>query len=275
MNYIELAISVSPDFTDILVAELGQIGFDTFTETDNGMLAYIDEAAFDATAASAILTQYAAQTPISYETQTVAQQNWNEEWERNFEPVSVGNECFIRATFHQPQPQFRYEIVINPKMSFGTGHHATTSLMVEHQLALPHMGKRVLDAGSGTGILAIVAEKLGATEIEAFDIDEWPVENAKENLELNHCTHIKVWQGEIDSVKPSAMFDIVLANINRNILLEQIPAYVQHLEKDGSLLLSGFYEHDIADIAAVAASVGLKEKQRKIKDQWAAVLFQA
>lgn len=273
MNYIELNIEVAPDFADVLIAELGQVGFDTFTETDNGVQAYAEEKNYDAQAVAELLAAYAQQTPISYSTQSIAQQNWNEEWERNFEPVTVGNECFIRATFHDPRPEFTHEIIINPKMSFGTGHHATTALMVEHQLSIPHAGKRVLDAGTGTGILAIMAEKLGADFVEAFDIDEWPVENTRENLQLNNCQKVTVWQGEINGVAADAKFDIVLANINRNILLEQIPAYVQHLTKGGVLLLSGFYEHDIADIAAVAASVGLTEQKRKIRDQWSAVLF--
>ncbi|SFC15127.1 ribosomal protein L11 methyltransferase [Flexibacter flexilis DSM 6793] len=273
MNYIELNIEVAPDFADVLIAELGQVGFDTFTETDNGVQAYAEEKNYDAQAVADLLATYAQQTPISYTTQSIAQQNWNEEWERNFEPVTVGNECFIRATFHEPRPEFKHEIIINPKMSFGTGHHATTALMVEHQLAIPHAGKRVLDAGTGTGILAIMAEKLGADFVEAFDIDEWPVENTRENLQLNSCQKVTVWQGEINGVAADAKFDIVLANINRNILLDQIPAYVQHLTKGGVLLLSGFYEHDIADIAAVAASVGLTEQSRKIRDQWSAVWF--
>ena len=273
MNYIELNITVAPDFADMLVAELGLIGFDTFTETETGILAYAEEANYQPQETAELLERYNEQTPITHEMQTIAQQNWNEEWERNFEPVTVADKCFIRATFHEAQPQYPYEIVINPKMSFGTGHHATTALMVEHQLEISHEGKRVLDAGSGTGILAIMAEKLGAAYTEAFDIDEWPVENAKENIALNGCKNVEVWQGQIDGVAPEAMFEIVLANINRNILLEQIPAYVQHLKEDGYLLLSGFYEHDIADIAAVAKSVGCIEQVRKIQNQWAAVRF--
>jgi ribosomal protein L11 methyltransferase len=159
-------------------------------------------------------------------------------------------------------------------MSFGTGHHETTSLMIEHQLGIPHEGKKVLDAGCGTGVLAIMAHFLGATEIEAFDNDDWAVENTLENIMLNDCSHIKAYLGTIETVESSKEFDMILANINRNVLLQDIPAYVKLLKKGGHLLLSGFYEADVEDIWAVAQSSGLSLVSKKTKNQWVSLVCQ-
>lgn len=271
-NYIELSLQIEPDFSEILMAELSELGFDSFVETDEGLEAYIKEELFNDLDIKRMLETYAERTPISYAFKKIVKQNWNEEWERNFQPISIGNDIYVRADFHEAQPDFKYEIIITPKMSFGTGHHETTSMVMEHQLTIPHQDKKVLDVGTGTGILAVLASKLGATQISAFDIDEWSVENTIENVALNNANHIEVRLGTIEN-EPMEKYDIVLANINRNILLQQIPAYITFMKAGASLVVSGFYEADIADIQAIAESAGLKKVAQLSKNQWASVVF--
>lgn len=271
-NYIELSLQIEPDFSEILMAELSELGFDSFVETDEGLEAYIKEELFNDLDIKRMLETYAERTPISYAFKKIEKQNWNEEWEKNFQPISIGNDIYVRADFHEAQPDFKYEIIITPKMSFGTGHHETTSMVMEHQLTIPHQDKKVLDVGTGTGILAVLASKLGATQISAFDIDEWSVENTIENVALNNANHITVRLGTIEN-EPTEKYDIVLANINRNILLQQIPAYATFMKAGASLVISGFYEADIADIQVVAESAGLKKVAQLSKNQWASVVF--
>jgi ribosomal protein L11 methyltransferase len=271
-NYIELSLQIEPDFSEILMAELSELGFDSFVETDEGLEAYIKEELFNDLDIKRMLETYAERTPISYAFKKIEKQNWNEEWEKNFQPISIGNDIYVRADFHEAKPDFKYEIIITPKMSFGTGHHETTSMVMEHQLTIPHQDKKVLDVGTGTGILAVLASKLGATQISAFDIDEWSVENTIENVALNNANHIEVRLGTIEN-EPMEKYDIVLANINRNILLQQIPAYVTFMKAGASLVISGFYEADIADIQAIAESAGLKKVAQLSKNQWASVVF--
>lgn len=272
MNYIELALQAEPDFVEILMAELGELGFESFVETEDGLEAYIQEEIFDDLAIKNLLEGYAAQTPITYSFKKIERQNWNAEWESNFPPITVADKILVRATFHESQPDFEHEIIITPKMSFGTGHHETTSQMLELQLDIQHEGKKVLDVGTGTGILAIFASKLGATDVKAFDIDEWSVENTIENVELNDTKNVSVRLGTIDN-EPHDTYDIVLANINRNILIREIPIYATFMASQASLLVSGFYEHDIADIEAVATQAGLKKQKQISKNNWAAVVF--
>lgn len=272
MDYIELTLQIDADFVEILMAELGELGFESFVETEDGLEAYVQEDIFDDMAVKKMLEDYAARTAISYQFKKIARQNWNEEWEKNFQPIQIGEQIYVRADFHEPKPGFAYEIIITPKMSFGTGHHETTSMVMEHQLNIDHINKKVLDVGTGTGILAVLASKLGAAQISAFDIDEWSVENTIENVQLNGVSNVSVRQGTIED-EPKDTYDIVLANINRNILLSQIPAYVTFLKKGGDLIVSGFYEKDIADIQTVAESVGLKKIAQLSKNNWAAVVF--
>lgn len=272
MDYIELTLQIDADFVEILMAELGELGFESFVETDEGLEAYIQEDIFDDMAVKQMLENYAARTAISYQFKKIIRQNWNEEWEKNFQPIQIGEQIYVRADFHEPMPDFPYEIIITPKMSFGTGHHETTSMVMEHQLTIDHTNKKVLDVGTGTGILAVLASKLGASQISAFDIDEWSVENTIENVQLNNVSNVSVRQGTIED-EPKDRYDIVLANINRNILLNQIPVYVTFLKKGGDLIVSGFYEKDIADIQTVAESVGLKKIAQLSKNNWAAVVF--
>ncbi len=274
MDFIELKISVLPDYADILVAELAGAGFESFVETPEGLNAYVGAGAWNESRVQEIILKYAPLTTITYTSSLLPRQNWNEEWEKNYQPIFIGNQCVVRASFHHIEGHFPYEIIINPKMSFGTGHHETTSLMLEMQLGVDHQGKKVMDVGCGTGILAIMACKKGASSSDAFDTDEWAVENAVENCRLNGCGITKVQQGTIDEVTLAPQYDLVLANINRNVLLREIPQYAEKLPAGGLLLLSGFYEQDIADLQKVAAQAHLSQITQKTKSKWAALCFQ-
>ncbi|GAB4048472.1 50S ribosomal protein L11 methyltransferase [Spirosoma litoris] len=273
MNYTELQLRLSPDYTDILTAELAELGFESFVETDEGLSAYIVESDFDEKAVQELIAKYEGQTAIAYEVSSLEKRNWNAEWERDYEPIEVADQVRVRASFHESDARFRYDIVINPKMSFGTGHHETTAMMLEQQLGLDFAGKSVLDVGSGTGILAILAEKMGAQTVLAFDIEEWAVENARENAELNDCPKTTVFQGTIADVDPTTQYDIVLANINRNILLAEIPSYTNLLTNNGYLVVSGFYENDAPDIEQKAVEVGLSLANRATTNQWTSLSF--
>jgi ribosomal protein L11 methyltransferase len=278
MNYTELQLTLDPDFADILTAELAELGFESFTETDEGINAYIPEPDFDADAVAEVVARYSGQTAIAYVVHSLEKTNWNTEWEQNYQPIEVqadsGKSVRVRASFHEPKLAFTYDLVINPKMSFGTGHHETTHMMMQHQLGLDHAGKVVLDVGSGTGILAILGLKLGATDALAFDIEEWAVENAIENAALNDCQTMRVFQGTIGGVSADKRFNIILANINRNVLLAEIPTYVRHLTLGGQLLVSGFYETDAPDIQQKAAESGLIQVGYLTRNQWASVVFE-
>jgi ribosomal protein L11 methyltransferase len=204
----------------------------------------------------------------------VEKQNWNEEWEKNLQPIIVDDRCLVRAEFHKIEKQYPYEIIITPKMSFGTGHHQTTYLMIQSQLDIDHTNKRVMDAGCGTAILSIMASKLKAKEVEAFDIDEWSVINGTENIQNNHCQNIHIHQGKIDDMKFEGKFDLILANINKNILLSEMKSYANYLVAGGQLLISGFYTHDIGDLLNEANKHQLTEVSRKDRETWAAVLLE-
>jgi ribosomal protein L11 methyltransferase len=273
MDYLEFKIKCAEDFREILIAELAEIGFDSFLENDEGIDAYAVEDDFDREKFDEIIAQYQEIAQISLSEAKMPKVNWNEEWEKNYDPIEVDDLVYVRASFHQPQPGFRHEIVINPKMSFGTGHHATTFQMLRHQGELDHTGKRVLDVGSGTGILAIMAQLLGAREVEAFDIDDWCVENGNENFDLNGLK-TRMGLGTIRQVNPQGPFDIVLANINKNVLLDEMEVYVGLLTTQGLLLLSGFYSEDINDLLEVAEPLGLKLVKQSTKDNWAALILQ-
>jgi len=273
MSFVELTLSLHPDFSEILVAELAEIGFDSFVETDEGLQAYITFELWDESELNGLLDRYQAVAQLEAHWQILEKQNWNETWEKSFSPIQVDDTLLVRATFHPADPAFPMEIIITPKMSFGTGHHETTSQVMSLQLELDHQGKSVLDVGTGTGILAILAAKLGATEVHGFDIDEWSVENTLENIELNDTSHVTVSQGTIQD-QQTKPYDIVLANINRNILLAEIPLYVQCMAPQSHLFVSGFYVHDAPDIEAVAEAQGLKKIKTKSKNGWAAIVFQ-
>jgi ribosomal protein L11 methyltransferase len=274
MYYTRLQVACQPEFTDILTAELAEIGFDTFMETDGGFEAYVEEANYDTEALQSIKEKYTPFTSLTFSFDKIQKQNWNEVWEKSYHPINVEGQCLIRAEFHQPEKEFPYEIVITPKMSFGTGHHQTTYLMIKSQLSIDHRNKRVMDAGCGTAILSIMASKRGASEVEAFDIDEWSVTNGKENIEINHCSNIHLQQGKISDLSLEGTFDLVLANINKNVLLEEMKTYTHFLNAGGLLLLSGFYTHDIPDLLIRASRNGMTEISRDERETWASLLLQ-
>ncbi|MBC6365611.1 50S ribosomal protein L11 methyltransferase [Algoriphagus sp. AK58] len=273
MDYLEFKIKCLEDFREILIAELAEIGFDSFLETEDGIDAYAPESEFDREAFDQLIDSYKEAAKINLTEGKMPKVNWNEEWEKNYDPIAVDDLVYVRASFHESQPGFRHEIVINPKMSFGTGHHATTFQMLRHQGELDHEGKRVLDVGSGTGILAIMAHLLGAREVEAFDIDDWCVDNGNENFDLNGLI-TRMGLGTIRQVNPQGPFDIVLANINKNVLLDEMKIYAGLLVSKGYLLLSGFYTQDVEDLVKAATSLGLKLIKSSDKDNWAALILQ-
>ncbi|QCR24371.1 50S ribosomal protein L11 methyltransferase [Pontibacter sp. SGAir0037] len=275
MDFIEVTLKVDADFADILTAELGELGFDAFVETEDGFSAYAEEANFSQEELDEMLERYKGLVEVSYTTQKIARQNWNEEWERNFEPLFIAGQVSVRASFHEAPANATYDIVINPKMSFGTGHHETTTLMIENQLTVDHEGKRVLDMGCGTAILAIMAGKLGASEIVGVDIEDWTVENARENAQINAFPGIEVRLGGAETIAGDEPYDIVLANINRNVLLEDMPAYVAVLKPQGRLLLSGFYTEDLSILQDRASKLGLKYISHRVKNNWVSAIFQA
>lgn len=274
MNHLELKLTLSPEYTEIIMAELAELGFESFVETDEGLDAYILESDFSEEKVRELLSRYESATSIDFSWHTLEKKNWNAEWEANYAPIEVGDAVRVRALFHEPDARFRHELVITPKMSFGTGHHETTWLVMNEQLSLPHAGRAVLDVGCGTGILAILARKLGAADLLAFDIEEWAVENTRENFSLNEANdQAEVFQGTIADVPTDRRFGGILANINRNILLNEIPRYAQYLTSDGWLVVSGFYETDAPDIIAKAESIGLTFQRMNTRNQWAMVVF--
>ncbi len=276
MNYLELHFTLveAADYQqDLLINELADIGFDTFEEAEFGFKAFIAESVFDKQLLDDKLAPFRSDFNFSYEFNLIPQQNWNEVWESNFEPINIRNKVWVRATFHQPKPEFPFEIVIDPKMAFGTGHHETTSMMMELMLDTEFEGKKVLDMGCGTGILAILAEKLGAKDIVAVDNDLACYDSTLENARLNNCDHFRVFCGSKEAI-PIEQYDIVLANINRNILLDQIDRYAWVLKSGGELYLSGFYElPDLEIIKIEAAHYNLVYFAHQKSKDWVAAKF--
>lgn len=273
MFYTRLQVQCNPDFSELLMAEIAEAGFDTFMETETGFEAYAEMDNYDKEETERIANKYKAQTQVDFAFDRIEKRNWNEEWEKNYEPIMVEDQCLIRASFHNIEKKYPYEIIITPKMSFGTGHHQTTYLMVKAQLQIDHEGKRVMDAGCGTAILSVMASKRGAREVEAFDIDDWSIVNGSENLEVNGCTNIRLQQGTITEVNLSGKFDVILANINKNVLMEEIKIYQQYLATGGLLLLSGFFTEDIDDLKNEASRYNLTEVRRDDRENWASLLL--
>ena len=273
MYHTRLAVSCHPELSEILIAELSEAGFETFLENETGFEGYVEGEAFDRSMVEAIRKKYEQSTPLEFVFSRIPKKNWNEEWEKGYEPILVNDRCLIRAGFHAPDRQYPYEVIITPKMSFGTGHHQTTYLMVKNMLDIDHANQRVMDAGCGTAVLSILASKLGATEVEAFDIDEWSVENGNENCAVNRCANIHIQRGTITEVVLQGKFDIILANINKNVLLEEMTIYSAFLNPGGRLLLSGFFTLDIPDLLREAARHHLREIRRDDRDTWAALLL--
>jgi ribosomal protein L11 methyltransferase len=274
MYYTRLQIICDSEFSEILQAEISEAGFDTFMEIENGFEAYAEQENFNKEILQSIIQKYSAFTPITSYQDKIEKKNWNEEWEKNYEPVIVDDQVIIRASFHEPAKKYPFDIIITPKMSFGTGHHQTTHLMIKSQLDIDHKNKVVMDAGCGTAVLSVMASKLGAKKIEAFDIDEWSVINGLENTEINGCANINIRQGKISDLTFEDDFDIILANINKNILLQEMHQYAAYLKPGGLLLLSGFYEQDIPDLLKSANPYSLKQVRSHEREKWVSLLLQ-
>lgn len=276
MTYIELIFSLNSTeefHKDLLINALSEIGFDTFEDTDQGFKAYIPESELDQSKVDSLAADFAELFSFTYTLNKIPHQNWNEVWESNFEPIQVAGKCYIRATFHEAHPEFEHEIVIDPKMAFGTGHHQTTALMMEFMLEEDFQGKKVLDMGCGTGILAILASKLGAKEVLAIDYDEICYESTIENSELNKISNIKALKGSKEVI-PDHKFDIILANINRNILIDQLETYARTSKPGTSLFLSGFYEDpDLEILKEKCKSLGFNYLEHKELNNWVAAKF--
>ncbi len=270
MNYIELTVSAKDtEQAEIIMADLSDFPFDSFNEENGSLKAYIRETDFDAVRNQ--VSSYLNTRGVRYTESTIPATNWNAVWEANFEPIVVDDRCYIRAPFHPKRPEYEYEIVIMPKMSFGTGHHATTCLMVSALLGLEVQGLHGLDMGSGTGILAILAAMRGAAQVDAIDNDEWAYENGSENVKANGVDdRVRTSLGDA-SLLGRDTYDFILANINRNILLADMQRYVEALHSNGTLIMSGILEADIPAIEAEARRLGLAPEKRNLRNGWAAV----
>lgn len=272
-SYTEYHFKIEPvnPGAEILIAELAELDFESFDETEDGVKAYIQSALDNEELLSSVSILENPEFQSSYTKSLIEPVNWNEEWEKNFEPIEVDGLCTVRAPFH-PDPDTKFDIVIEPKMSFGTGHHETTHLMIKHLLKLDVAGLKTLDMGCGTGILAILAAMKGAKPVDAIDIDPWCYENTFENAERNHVDFIKAHEGDV-SLLDGKHYDLIIANINRNILIADIPAYATCLNHDGVLLLSGFYTQDIPAITEVCNQHGLNFIMNFERNNWVACKF--
>lgn len=275
MKYIEVSLNINPidPFKDILTYTLGEEGpYDSFVDTKEGMKAYVPADQYDETFLKEAIAD--AGCDVQYEVNEMEDKNWNEEWEKNHKPVLVEDFCWVRAPFHPHREDVEFEIEIEPKMSFGTAHHATTYMMLTLLRDEPIEGKRVLDMGCGTAVLAILAAKKKAAYVEGIDVDEWAYRNAVENCQRNGVPEINCMLGDAESLKNREdKFDLIIANINRNILLHDMPAYVDAMADNAAILFSGFYETDIPAIREKAESLGLKFDRNILRDNWTAVRF--
>jgi len=271
MDYIELNCEIKPFeqlSSEILVARLSDLGFESFVENDNGITAYIQSQLFNTELFKQIEQISIPNTQINFNKKLIKDQNWNETWEKNyFEPVLIADKCLIRSTFHKNTPKTKFEILIDPKMSFGTGHHETTFLMIEEILDMDLNDKNVLDMGCGTGILAILSAQKGAKKIWAIDIDEWSYNNSLENIKLNSIKNVNVELGDKKLIE-NKYYNIIYANINKNVLITDIPVYTTRIHTGGKLLLSGFYKEDYDDINKIATENGLQLTNRREKNNW-------
>jgi ribosomal protein L11 methyltransferase len=267
MQYIQITIALTdPSIQEILIAQLSSLGYEGFEQQDDSLQAFVPATLFDNTTLATLLAPWS----LTHTEDQLEERNWNEEWEKNFSPVVVEDFCGIRAYFHDPLPGVRHELVITPKMSFGTGHHATTWMMIRAMEHLDLQGQRVLDFGTGTGVLAILAERLGAREVLAVDHDDWSIENALENTTVNGCSRITLLKTDtLSSIDPhNSLFDIILANINKHVILQQLPVIEQQLKKDGVILFSGLLLEDEKDIREAAAVNNISISERMTKGSW-------
>ena len=273
INYIGYSFKVLPiePGVEILIAQLGEAGFESFVENEDGVAAYIQENDWNTEILKDIQILNSNEFKITFEEEVIEQINWNSEWEKNFNQIQVDDLVSIRAPFHE-NPNLKYDIVIEPKMSFGTGHHETTHMMVQHLLQLDLTNKKTLDMGCGTGILAIFAEMKGAQPIDAIDIDNWCYVNSLENVERNNCKHISVFEGDA-SLLMNKKYDVIIANINRNILLNDMASYMNCLNDDGIILFSGFYQEDIPIIDAEVSKYGLTLDKIIERNNWVSLKY--
>ena len=278
MKYLEFSFHTTPCtevVNDVLSAVLADAGFESFVEQPDGLLAYIQQNLYDEASVEAAISEFPIpDTAIEYSFVEAEDKDWNEEWEKNFfQPIVIGNRCVIHSTFHHDVPEAEYDIAINPQMAFGTGHHETTSLVIGEILDSNMNGKKVLDMGCGTSILAILARMKGAASCTAIDIDDWCVRNSIENIELNGVDEIEVCLGDASILVDKGPFDMVIANINRNILLADMQHYVVRMNEGATLLMSGFYVDDIPLIKAEAERLGLTFNGYKEKNRWVVTSF--
>jgi ribosomal protein L11 methyltransferase len=273
-DFLEVKFEVTPEQSEIVIALLSGHEFDSFQLTDDGFSAFIQQSNFNENDFE-VLLEGLNLSNLAYSIGEIENKNWNEEWEKNYDPVLVENKVYIRASFHKPRNEIEHQIVINPKMAFGTGHHDTTYLMVQALLNMKLKGHSVLDAGTGTGVLAIVAKRLGAQKVVAYDNSPLATENTIENLTKNNVNGVDVRLGTIDEIiETEEYFDTVFANINRNVLLDELPAYFSVLTKSrGALLVSGFFEHDEKLIHAKAEEIALNLRERYRRNNWSALLY--
>ncbi|MFV0593301.1 MAG: 50S ribosomal protein L11 methyltransferase [Draconibacterium sp.] len=276
MDYKKVSIEITPFqvwLREVLTAQLADIGFDSFVDTETGFEAYIPEPDYHKGELNEVLNEFSEDFCFDVKSELIEDQNWNEEWEKNyFKPLVIADECVVRAPFHNDYPKLRFEIVIEPNMAFGTGNHETTSLVLESILQNEMVGKQVLDMGCGTGILGILASMKGAEKITAIDIDKWSYEGSLENAKLNNIANIEVKLGDARLLDTDT-YDVIFANIQRNILLHDMPAYNKVLNAGGTLIMSGFYTEDISAIKTKAESLGLKDAGFKEKNNWVAYSF--
>lgn len=274
MDYLELTVKLLPrdPWTEVLMVELGDNGYESFVETEDGLLAYAQVGEIDPEnpVKNTLLSSTHAEFKAEWETKIIPQQNWNAVWEADFQPVEVELYLSILAPFHDKAGHKGMIVEILPKMSFGTGHHQTTWMMSKALFELKEIPSEVLDMGTGTGVLAIVAEKLGADHIVAVDIEDWSVENTIENAERNNCTKIEAICGDVDVLEGKS-FGLILANINKNVLKAHMASYAKMLEKNGTLLLSGFFDSDVDELVTFASQFGLVKNRILNKDNWAAI----
>ncbi|CAL65417.1 50S ribosomal protein L11 methyltransferase [Christiangramia forsetii] len=272
-NYFEFQFTIDPvqPASEILIAELGYLGFESFVENDDGITAYIPEEEYEEDIFAGVHILQSEDFKITYDQKEIERVNWNEEWEKNFTPILVDEVCSVRAPFHE-KPDTEFDIVIEPKMSFGTGHHATTHMMIQHILKNSWEGKSVLDMGCGTGVLAILSALKGANQIDAIDIDNWCYLNTLENITRNDCEHINVEEGGAELLE-GREYDTILANINLNILLRDLPIYEKCLKSKGDLFLSGFYIGDLPAIKQACEKLGLYFVENFERSDWIAAKF--
>ncbi len=277
MDYKKITVTLSPfsrDAADVMIAILGEKGFDSFVETDLGFEGYIIANQYDSAMMDSVELPFEG-VGFCYEEELIPDQNWNKVWEENyFQPIIIGDECQVRSPFHQIAENVKYQILIEPKMSFGTGHHETTSMVLEFILKLDVTGKKVLDMGCGTGILGILASMRGAKSVKGIDIDQWCYDNSVENIALNNVPNMVVEVGDA-SLLGAEKYDVILANINRNILLADMHHYVSVLEPGGVLIMSGFYLDDLPMIDEMAKKLNLSKISIKNNNNWAAIAYRS